>query len=80
MPYIILRATQLHDFALMAVRLLERLPVMVVPNGFPGQPIDAGEVADRLVEIARSGPAGYAQDVGGPEIRTLPDTVCGSSR
>ena len=41
-PYTILRATQFHDLVLMAVRFLERLPVMVVPNGFPGQPIEAG--------------------------------------
>ncbi len=76
-PYTILRATQFHDLVLMAVRILERLPVMMVPNGFPGQPIDAGEVADRLVEIAQARPAGRVPDVGGPEIRTLPDIVRG---
>jgi uncharacterized protein YbjT (DUF2867 family) len=59
----------------MAVRALERLPVMPVPRGFLGQPIDAGEVAERLVELALSGPARRARDVGGPEVRTLEDAV-----
>jgi uncharacterized protein YbjT (DUF2867 family) len=76
-PYTILRATQFYDLVLKAIRLLDRLPVMVVPDGFPGQPMDAGEVADRLVELALSEPAGRVPDVGGPEVRTLTDIVRG---
>ena len=74
-PHTILRATQFYDFVLEAIRLLERLPVMIIPNGFPGQPIDVGEVAGRLVELALSESAGRASDVGGPEVRTLSDVV-----
>jgi uncharacterized protein YbjT (DUF2867 family) len=74
-PHTILRATQFYDLVLMAIRALERLPVMPVPRGFLGQPIDAGEVAGRLVELALSEPAGRARDVGGPEVRTLDDAV-----
>jgi uncharacterized protein YbjT (DUF2867 family) len=74
-PHTILRATQFYDLVLMAIRALERLPVMPVPKGFLGQPVDAGEVAKRLVELALSGPAGRALDVGGPEVRTLDDVV-----
>jgi uncharacterized protein YbjT (DUF2867 family) len=60
------------------MRFPDRLPVMVVPDGFPGQPIvDAGEVAGRLVEIALSEPAGRVPDVGGPEVRTLSDIARG---
>ncbi|CAN5861164.1 NAD(P)H-binding protein [soil metagenome] len=70
-PYTILRATQFYDFVLMALRFLDRLPVMPIPEGFLGQPIDAGEVADRLVELALSGPAGRVPDIGGPEVNTL---------
>jgi uncharacterized protein YbjT (DUF2867 family) len=51
------------------------LPVMVVPRGFLGQPIDAGEVAGRLVELALSTPAGRAPDIGGPEVRTLAEAA-----
>ena len=74
-PYTILRATQFYDLVLMAVRFLERMPIMVVPNGFPGQPIDAGEVAGRMVELALSDPAGRVPDIGGPEVRTVADIV-----
>jgi uncharacterized protein YbjT (DUF2867 family) len=76
-PHTILRATQFYDLVLMAVRFLARLPVMPVPGGLPGQPIDSGEVADRLVELAQSGPAGRVPDVGGPEVRTLADAARG---
>jgi uncharacterized protein YbjT (DUF2867 family) len=74
-PYTILRATQFHDLVLMAMRFLNRLPVMPIPKGFLGQPIDAGEVAGRMVEIALSGPAGRLPDIGGPEVRTLADVA-----
>jgi uncharacterized protein YbjT (DUF2867 family) len=76
-PYTILRATQFYDLVLIAVRFLERLPVMVVPNCFHGQPMDAGEVADRLVELALSEPAGRVPDIGGPKVRTVMDIVRG---
>jgi uncharacterized protein YbjT (DUF2867 family) len=76
-PHTILRATQFYDLVLMAMRFLDRLPLMVVPRGFLGQPIDAGEVAGRLVELALSGPAGRAPDIGGPEVRTLADAARG---
>ena len=74
-PHTILRATQFYDLVLSALRLLERSPVMVVPKGLPGQPIDVGEVADRLVELALAGPSRRVPDVGGPEVRTLTDAA-----
>jgi uncharacterized protein YbjT (DUF2867 family) len=74
-PYTILRATQFYDLILMAIRFLEQLPVMVVPNGFSGEPIDAGEVAGRMVDLALSDPAGRVPDIGGPEVRTVADIV-----
>jgi uncharacterized protein YbjT (DUF2867 family) len=70
-PYTILRATQFYDLVLMALRFLGRSPVMPIPRGFLGQPVDAGEVAARLVEISLSGPAGRVPDIGGPEVGTL---------
>ena len=74
-PHTILRATQFYDLVLMAVRFLDRLPVMPVPAGLQGQPIDVGEVAGRLVELAFSGPVGRAPAVGGPEVGTLADSA-----
>jgi uncharacterized protein YbjT (DUF2867 family) len=74
-PYTILRATQFYDLVLLAMRALERLPVMPVPSGLLGQPIDVGAVAGRLVEISLGEPAGRAPDIGGPEVRTLTDAA-----
>jgi uncharacterized protein YbjT (DUF2867 family) len=74
-PWTILRATQFHEFLLGGVRLIERLPVAVTPKGFLFQPIDLGEVADRLVELALAAPAGRVLDVGGPEVRTAAELV-----
>jgi uncharacterized protein YbjT (DUF2867 family) len=74
-PNTILRATQFYDLVFMAVRALARLPVVPVPKGLVGQPIDAGEVADRMVELTLSEPAERVEDVGGPEVRTMDDIV-----
>jgi uncharacterized protein YbjT (DUF2867 family) len=73
MPWTILRATQFHEFVLRQIRFLELGPVALAPKGFLLQPIDTGEVADRLVELALSEPAGRAPDVGGPEAKTFAD-------
>lgn len=72
-PWTILRATQFHEFVLKQIRLLERIPIMMAPREFLLQPMDIGEVADRLVELALSEPAGRVPDIGGPEVRTFPD-------
>jgi uncharacterized protein YbjT (DUF2867 family) len=74
-PHTILRATQIYDLVLMAVRALARLPVVPVPKGLVGQPIDTGEVADRMVELALGAPAGRVPDVGGPEVRLVGDAL-----
>ncbi len=54
LPWTTLRATQFYDAILLTGRLMSRLPVMPVPAGFRFQPVDAGEVAVRLVELARA--------------------------
>jgi uncharacterized protein YbjT (DUF2867 family) len=79
-PYTILRATQFYDLVLMALRFLDRSPLMVVPRGFLGQPIDAGEVAECLVDLALSGSAGRVPDIGGPEVSTVADAARGYLR
>jgi uncharacterized protein YbjT (DUF2867 family) len=70
-PWTILRATQFHELVLRILRFLERLPIVPVPRRFLLQPIDVGEVADRLVKLAFADPAGRVPDVGGPEVRTM---------
>ncbi len=74
-PHTILRATQFYDLILTAMRFMDRLPVIPLPFGFLGQPIDSGEVADLMVELALSEPAGRVPDVGGPEVRPLEDAA-----
>jgi uncharacterized protein YbjT (DUF2867 family) len=75
-PHTILRATQFYDLVFMAVRALARLPLVPVPAGLVGQPIDSAEVADRMVELALlAESAGRVEDVGGPEVRTVEDIV-----
>jgi uncharacterized protein YbjT (DUF2867 family) len=75
-----LRATQFHDLLLMTVRQLARLPVVPVPAGFRFQPVDAGEVAARLVELALGAPAGLVPDLGGPRVYELAALVRGYLR
>src|SRR6266702_3086900 len=68
LPWTTLRAAQFHDLILTVAEQMTKLPVIPVPKGFRFQPIDAGEVADRLVELALDGPAGLVPDVAGPRI------------
>ena len=66
LPYSVLRATQFHSFVEAMFTAQRRSPVVVAP-AFPLQPVAVEEVADRLVELAGSPPAGRAADIGGPE-------------
>lgn len=67
--YSILRATQFHDFVVSILARMARMwPYCLVPSGFVFQPIDTGEVARHLVDIARSGPARMLPDLAGPEV------------
>src|SRR5215218_7719572 len=68
MGWTTLRATQFHDLTLLAVRQLARLPVVPVPAGWRVQPVDTGEVADRLVGLALDTPSGLVPDMGGPRV------------
>ncbi|WP_314254880.1 SDR family oxidoreductase [Streptomyces sp. DSM 40907] len=69
----ILRTTQFHDLVAQLVDTAAKLPLVPVPSGVRVQPIAVGEVADRLAELAVPTPSGRVPDMGGPEIRTLPD-------
>jgi uncharacterized protein YbjT (DUF2867 family) len=75
LPWTTLRATQFHELILMAVQQMARLPVTPVPAGFRFQPVDAGEVADRLVELALAKPVGLVPDIGGPRVYEMADLV-----
>jgi uncharacterized protein YbjT (DUF2867 family) len=70
-----LRATQFHDLMLTAVRQMAGLPVIPVPVGFRFQPVDAGEVAGRLVELALGEPAGLVSDIAGPRVYRMEELL-----
>ncbi|WP_330233088.1 NAD(P)H-binding protein [Nocardia sp. NBC_00508] len=72
LPYTILRATQFHDLLRVIFAGAAKLPVIFVPS-FRFQPIDVGEVAGRLVELATGSPVGHAPDIGGPQVRDARD-------
>jgi uncharacterized protein YbjT (DUF2867 family) len=75
-----LRATQFHDLTLTTVRQLARLPVVPVPAGWRFQPIDTGEVAARLVELALGAPAGPVPDMAGPRVYEMTELLHGYLR
>jgi uncharacterized protein YbjT (DUF2867 family) len=80
LPWTTLRATQFHDLTLLAVRQLARLPLVPVPAGVRFQPVDAGEVAARLVDLALAEPAGLVPDLAGPRAYLMADLVRGYLR
>jgi uncharacterized protein YbjT (DUF2867 family) len=79
-PWTTLHATQFYDLTLMTVRQMAKLPVIPVPAGFRFQPIDAGEVAARLVELALGKPAGLVPDMAGPRVYEMAELLRGYLR
>jgi uncharacterized protein YbjT (DUF2867 family) len=75
LPWTTLRATQFHDTLLLVAQQMTKLPVIPVPAGFRFQPVDAGEVAGRLVELALGTPAGLVPDIAGPRVSTVPELL-----
>jgi uncharacterized protein YbjT (DUF2867 family) len=68
LPWTTLRATQFHDLILMVAQRMAKLPVVPVPAGFRVQPVEADEVAARLVELTLGEPTGQVPDMGGPRV------------
>jgi uncharacterized protein YbjT (DUF2867 family) len=77
LPWTTLRATQFHDLILMVARQMSKLPVIPVPSGIRFQPVDAGEVAARLAELALGEPAGLVPDMAGPRVYGITDLLRG---
>ncbi|MDQ4104110.1 MAG: NAD(P)H-binding protein [Actinomycetota bacterium] len=79
-PWTTLRATQFHELFFKTARQMARMPVIPVPAGFHFQPVDAGEVAARLVDLALGMPAGLVPDMAGQRVYTLAELLCGYLR
>ena len=75
LPWTTLRAAQFHDLILATARQLARLPVVPVPAGVRFQPVNAGEVAARLTELALGEPAGLVPDLAGPRVYPMADLL-----
>jgi uncharacterized protein YbjT (DUF2867 family) len=80
LPFTTLRATQFHDLILTVAQQMAKLPVVPVPAGFRFQPVDADEVAARLVELTLGEPAGLVPDMGGPRVYGAADLLRGYLR
>ena len=79
-PWTTLRAGQFHDLMLTTVRGMSKLPVVPVPSGFRFQPVEADEVAARLVELALGAPAGLVPDIAGPRVYAMKELLRGYLR
>ncbi|HEX5427864.1 MAG TPA: NAD(P)-binding oxidoreductase [Pedococcus sp.] len=75
LPWTTLRATQFHDLVWLVAGALSRLPVVPVPSGARFQPVDSGEVAERLVELAMGPASGLVPDLAGPTVYGLGELV-----
>ncbi|HUY72935.1 MAG TPA: hypothetical protein VMW11_00320 [Candidatus Dormibacteraeota bacterium] len=69
-PWSILRATQFHTLMEVFLGRFCKLPGLVtIPARWQFQPVDARDVARRLVDVVTHEPAGLLPDFGGPEVR-----------
>lgn len=75
LPWTTLRATQFHDFIWMTAQQLAKIPVMMAFAGVRFQPIDADEVATRLVELTLGRPSGLVPEIGGPRVYEMKELL-----
>jgi uncharacterized protein YbjT (DUF2867 family) len=74
-PWTTLRASQFYELMLMVVKAMAKMPVIPVPSGIRAQPVESGEVAARLVELAFDKPAGLVPDIAGPRVYPMDELV-----
>jgi uncharacterized protein YbjT (DUF2867 family) len=75
LPWTTIRATQFHDLLFMVVEKLANLPIVPVPSGVAFQPVEADEVAARMVELSLGSPSGLVPDIAGPRAHTAAELV-----
>ncbi|MFQ6266967.1 SDR family oxidoreductase [Kutzneria viridogrisea] len=66
LPLTILRTTQFHDLLGTVFGALAKSPVVPAFSAVRFQPIDSGEVAERMTELALGEPKGRVADIGWP--------------
>jgi len=75
LPWTILRATEFHDLMVMFLMRLSRVPVAVVPRTSFFQPVDVGEVADRMAGLVLRPAAGRVPELGGPRVESMSELM-----
>jgi uncharacterized protein YbjT (DUF2867 family) len=80
LPWTTLRATQFDEGMLAVARQMVKLPVIPLPARFRFQPVEAEEVAARLVELTLGEPAGRVPDMGGPRVYSAAELLRGYLR
>ncbi|GLW56421.1 SDR family oxidoreductase [Kitasatospora phosalacinea] len=74
-PWTVLRAAQFHDLVRDVAGKVGKLPVLPAPGGLRFEPVDARDVADRLVALTLAAPAGLVPDLAGPRDYAFADLV-----
>ncbi|MEU8263266.1 NAD(P)H-binding protein [Micromonospora sp. NPDC048999] len=80
LPWTTLRAAQFHDLVLTVTEKMAKLPVIPVPGGLRFQPVDAHDVAARLVDLALGEPAGLVPDLAGSTVYGMDELIRGYLR
>jgi uncharacterized protein YbjT (DUF2867 family) len=73
LPVTLLRMTQFHDFVDLLLDQARRGPVLPVPMGWRVQPVDVGDAAAQVVEVAGGAATGDVVEYGGPEEHSAAD-------
>src|SRR3954471_23388386 len=73
LPVTLLRVTQFHDFVDFLLDTARRGRVVPVPMNWRVQPVDVGEVAAHIAEVAARPPVGGVVEYGGPEELSAAD-------
>ncbi|MEV6966644.1 NAD(P)H-binding protein [Hamadaea sp. NPDC051192] len=79
-PWTTLRAAQFHDLVRTTLQGMTKSPIVPVPGGLRFQPVDARDVAGRLVELALGEPAGLVPDLAGPRVYDMRELITGYLR
>jgi uncharacterized protein YbjT (DUF2867 family) len=75
LPVTLMRITQFHTFVDQLLATARRGPVLPVPMGWRVQPVDVGEAAAHVAEVAGQPPAGDVVEFGGPEELAVADVA-----
>jgi len=76
-PWTVLRAAQFHGLVFTLATAMARLPVVPIPRGVRFQPVDARDVAERIVELSLAEPSGLVPALAGPREYDLAELVGG---